>query len=334
MKDNRFVDDLSIEELERVLLIKRREARHARLRRMSHSDQAARRDPLELSPPSAEPPPMPTAHRQFQAAGATATYHSVEQEDQRQNLFVARLTHWLTAPVRINWRFISNRFLLLVEIAAVVGLIVVVLNTWQSQEEISEDVQELLVPPPTPTPTAVPTLNAVVLPSGHTPPDARGLSGPEPIPQHLRALAEAITPHPVPTRGPEHPTWITIPYAGVDHPVVQGDDWEALKQGVGHSPWSANPGEAGNCVLSAHNDIFGGVFARLPDMELGDEIFVRTGNGTFRYVVQATHIVEPTQVQLTEPTDHPVLTLVSSYPYLVDDKRIVVIAELDQGIEE
>ncbi len=265
MKDNRFVDDLSTEELERILLIKRREARLSRVRRMDGSGQMVGRDPLEPVPPSSTAAPMPTDHRRFQGTGATATYRSVLQEDQRQNSIASRLVRWLTAPAHINWRFIANKLLLLVEIAAVVGLILIVLTTRKSQEEISGDVQELLVLPPTPTATAVPEINAVLLPGGHTPPDARGLSQAEPIPQSLRALAQTIDPQPIPTRGPEHARWIVIPSIGVDHPIVLGDDWDALKQGVGHTPWSANPGTLGNTVLSAHNDIFGGVFGRLPE---------------------------------------------------------------------
>ena len=62
-------------------------------------------------------------------------------------------------------------------------------------------------------------------------------------------------------------------------------------------------------------------------MELGDEIIRSYRHPDYRYVVKATHIVEPTQVDLMDPTVKPTLTLISSYPYLVDDKRIVVIAE-------
>jgi sortase A len=230
--------------------------------------------------------------------------------------------------LRINWRFISNKILLLVEITAVIGLVLVVMNTWQTREEISEDAEALVIlPTQTPSPTPVPIVKAVLLPGGHTAPGARGFSQPVQIPEDLQALEKFITPQPVPTKGPEQPRRLVIPSIGVDHPIVAGDDWDALKQGVGHTTWSANPGEEGNCVLSAHNDIFGSIFQKLPDIELGDDVFVHTGIEVFNYVVQATHVVEPTQVELMNPTTAPRLTLISSYPYLVDDKRIIVIAE-------
>lgn len=327
MKDRRFVDELSIEELERILLIKRREARLARLRQMDRLEQVRGRDPLEPGPPSPELPPIPTAHRQFQGTGASATYHSVEIKASREGLLGLRLARWLSAPLQVHWRFIANRIFLLIEIMAVLGLIAIVLDTWQNREKINEDAQELFVPL-TPEPTTAPLIDAVVLPGGHTPPDARGISEPEAIPQYLQTLAQAITPQPIPTRGPEHATRIVIPSIGVDHPVVEGNSWEALKQGVGHTPSSANPGEVGNCILSAHNDIFGETFRHLPEMELGDEIFVHTSNEIYRYVVKATRVVEPIQVEVMHPTNQPVLTLISSYPYLIDDKRIVIISGL------
>jgi sortase A len=325
MKDRRNVDDLSVEELERVLLIKRREARLARVRQMDSADQVVGRDPLEPPPPPSVPPPLSTVHRQFQGIGASANYHSVEVGEGRWQSKGVRIIRWLEAPLHINWRFIFNSIMLLIEATAVIGLIFVIINTRQSQEKITDDVMEIVVPP---TPTAVPQVRAVVLPSGHTPPDARGFSQPESLPEQLREIALKITPQPIPTPGPEHATRIVIPSIGVDHPVVLGDDWESLKRGVGHTPWSANPGQAGNCVLSAYNDIYGGIFKRLSDMELGDEIFIYTSIQVYRYETKATHIVEPTQVEVMDPTDASVLTLVSSYPDFEDDKRIIVIADL------
>jgi sortase A len=38
--------------------------------------------------------------------------------------------------------------------------------------------------------------------------------------------------------------------------------------------------------------------------------------------------VQPTEVSVLAPTPQASLTLISCYPYLVDDKRIVVTADL------
>ncbi len=155
-----------------------------------------------------------------------------------------------------------------------------------------------------------------------------GRSEPEPIPAHLRGLVEQITPLPVPTPGPEQPQRIVIPSIGVDAPVVAGDDPESLKKGAGHHIGSANPGERGNVVISAHNDIYGEIFRRLPDLELGEVIEVHTETQVYRYVAQQQRIILPTEVSVMAPTSSPVLTLISCYPYRVNTHRVVVIAAL------
>jgi sortase A len=183
-----------------------------------------------------------------------------------------------------------------------------------------------------PTPTTVPSVAVDFVPSGHTPPTSPG--GPQPIeasvPEHLRALVDVPTPVSLPTvvPQPEQPVWISIPSINVEAPVVQGDDWDSLMLGVGHHIGSANPGERSNMVLSAHNDIFAEIFRDLPDMQLEDEIIVKTQNRTYHYVVKARRIIEPTQVEVMQPTRSGVVTLISCYPYLIDTHRIVVIGEL------
>jgi sortase A len=94
---------------------------------------------------------------------------------------------------------------------------------------------------------------------------------------------------------------------------------------------SPNPGQVGNIVLSAHNDVFGEIFRDLDQLNPGDEVVLFTNQRTFTYVVQDTKIVEPTQVEVMAPTNEPVVTLISCYPYLVDNKRIVVRAYLKEG---
>jgi sortase A len=119
-----------------------------------------------------------------------------------------------------------------------------------------------------------------------------------------------------------------IPAIDVDALVVEGDTWEQLKLGVGHHLRSANPGERGNMVLSAHNDIYGEIFRYLGNLELGDEVVIYAGEQPYRYAVKAKQIVEPTDVGVLASTTRPVATLITCYPYMVDTHRIVVVAEL------
>jgi sortase A len=185
---------------------------------------------------------------------------------------------------------------------------------------------------PTPTQEKNPAIAVAYLPGGHTPPTSPGGAQPieASIPGHLRPLVDVATPAPLPTvePQPEQPIRIVIPSIKVDAPVVLGDDWESLKLGVGHHIGSANPGERDNMVLSGHNDIFGEVFRDLTDVQMEDEIIVHTATRAYRYVVKAKRIIEPTQVEVMDPTRNPIVTLISCYPYLIDTQRIVVVGEL------
>lgn len=327
MKDRRSVDDLSIEELERVLLTKRREARLARLRQMGKSEQVIGRDPLDAplpEPGQIRSPTLPTEHLQFQGMGASASYHTSELGQRDQARLAARLLYWLAAPLRIKWGFVLNKILLLVEISAVIALVYTVAMFEQERRQINEESTEIFAPP---TPTPAPVID-VVVPGGHTPPNAPGGSQPDPIPEHLKHLVQEITPLPVPTPGPEQAKRIVIPAIGVDAPVVEGDDPEALKRGAGHHIGSADPGTKGNCIITAHNDIYGEIFRYLEDLEIGDEVFVHTTSQVYRYEVKVKQFIKPTQVEVMESTRDPVLTLITCYPYMIDTQRVVVVAEL------
>jgi len=222
---------------------------------------------------------------------------------------------------------VIDGFLLTVEILAVVGLIFVLFNGLDILQELNREVA-LALEQPTLTPT--PLIKAVVLPSGHTPPDSPGGSRPniEEIPEHLQPVVQSYGEIPIPTQGPQHAIRLQIPKINQDVPVVEGDGWEQLKKGVGHHINSANPGEAGNVVLSAHNDIHGEIFRDLDKLEVGDLVVLFSERQSYTYVVEDVLIVEPTQVEFLESTSASKTTLISCYPYLVDNKRIVVIANL------
>ena len=89
----------------------------------------------------------------------------------------------------------------------------------------------------------------------------------------------------IPTPGPAQAQSLFIPALWESAaPVVQGDGWEQLKKGVGQHVGSANPGQAGNVVLSAHNDIFGELFRDLDKLEPGDEVVIATATRDFTVV--------------------------------------------------
>ena len=220
-----------------------------------------------------------------------------------------------------------DAFLLLIEIAAIVGLVFVLFNGMNLLRELNQEVATALeLPTLTPTPLIV----AVVLPSGHTPPNSPGGAQPNEaeIPEHLRPQVQSLANIPIPTPGPEQANRIQIPAINVDAPIVQGDGWEQLKKGVGQHIGTAKPGDKGNVVLSAHNDIFGEIFRDLDRLRPGDQVILYTSQRSYTYLITSSKTVEPNEVSAMAPTNYPTVTLISCYPYLVDNQRIVVTARL------
>lgn len=321
MPDRRSVDELSIEELEEILAIRKHEAREARLKRLRAEGRV-----IDLPAEERIPPDRPAAPDRAARSPSSSYYHVHEIPDDSPPK--RRIHLKPSAKTLRTWR---DRLLLLVEVGAVAGLILLFINVERSRVESNQAAtvtQAAAVPTPEPTPL----ITAIVLPSGHRPPTAPGGAAPNPdeIPAHLRAYAQSITPQPLPTPGPGQPTRIQIPAIEVDAQIVPGDSWDQLKKGVGHHIDSANPGERGNLVLSAHNDVFGEIFRHLDQLEPGDEIIVYAGGQRYRYEVSGSRIIGPTQVDVMLPTNEPTVTLISCYPYLVDSQRIVVFGQLTQ----
>ena len=289
-------EDLSAEELRRLLVEKRRASRQDRLERYRRTGRVVLVAP-DLDGSSLE------------------NMRTGEFEEQEQE------TH--SAPANQRRKKILDGLLLFVELLAVVGLLLLLFNGVNMMRDLNNEVATALEQP---TLTPTPLIVAVVLPSGHTPPTSPEGAQPNEaeIPQHLQPLVQSLANIPLPTPGPEQANRIQIPAIGIDAPIVQGDGWEQLKKGVGQHIGSANPGENGNVVLSAHNDIFGEIFRDLDRLQAGDEITLYTNQRAYTYMVSESQVVEPTQVEFLENTSQPTLTLISCYPYLVDDQRIVI----------
>lgn len=241
-----------------------------------------------------------------------------------------------------RWGNVFNRSLLFVEIAAAIGFIWIVYSLVgslrQLNSEITQAQQDAIANAPViATPTLSPVIDLVLLPSGHQPPvEGQPIIYEEAgsIPSHLLPLVDAYVPPPIPTAAPEQPRQIQITKIAVNAPIFAGHEEEQLKKGVGHSIGTALVGDVGNMVLSAHNDIYGEIFRNLDQLESGDEIVVSSGRANYTYVVNNIEVVLPTAVEVMAPTDHASLTLISCYPYLIDNKRIIVKADLKETDED
>jgi sortase A len=128
---------------------------------------------------------------------------------------------------------------------------------------------------------------------------------------------------------------IRIPKIGLDKTVVEGVGVDDLKKGPGHYPQTPLPGQAGNASIAGHRTTYGAPFNRIDELDPGDEIFVQTVQGRFRYVVTDTEgdgngnfIVPPSQVDVLDDKDDNRLTLTACHPKYSAAKRIIVVAQL------
>ncbi|MCC6604864.1 MAG: class D sortase [Anaerolineae bacterium] len=328
MSNSQPPDNLSITELEQLLYRKKHAARRERLQRLKEEGRMV--EVVGRPAPASQPPALPRP----KAAPTGAMRHYLLELEEEATLSAARV-EVEADPKRSNGRTILNRLLFLVEVGAVVGLVMVLLNLWGTQRELNQELSQVQQSEAAaltlPTPTAAPLIDLVVLPTGHRYVEGRSPEQVESgdIPAHLLPALQAYQPPPLPTPGPEQARIIEIPTIGVNAPIVAGVyDWEQLKRGVGHHTGSALPGQEGNMVLAAHNDIYGEIFRDLDQLSPGDEFTVSTGARSYTYVVTKIEIVEPTDVAVMESTDYASATLISCYPYRINTQRIVVFADL------
>ena len=105
---------------------------------------------------------------------------------------------------------------------------------------------------------------------------------------------------------------LEIPRLGLSSVVIEGDDVAALLLGVGHLADTPLPWRGGNSVLAAHRDTF---FRPLAGIRRNDVIKFSAADAEFEYVVKETMIVEPTAVEVLDPTETATLTLITCYPF-------------------
>jgi sortase A len=118
-------------------------------------------------------------------------------------------------------------------------------------------------------------------------------------------------------------------------------EWDMVDDAAGHHLDSVYPGEAGNVVLSGHNNIGGAVFRDVcligePGVTfgLGDAmILVDEAGRTFTYQVNGWHRFAEANVSLRQrqenarymaPTEHAQLTLITCWPLVSNTHRVVV----------
>lgn len=367
MRDKRPVDELSIEELERILAIRKREERQKRLQQMRTrgrlvEDSVSAPEPMpriETRPV----PPLPAAAEKANGKAApppervtqpvpapTAKIDSARVEFEED--LADDLRPQAAPKTRVETKRAVNRVLLAVEVIAVMGLVFIGVNMAMAVGRLESETAEAqrlaneqrLAALPTIAPTAILQVRVedYVLPGGHVILDngAAQFNLDEfiaQVPAHLQTqvvdqvFPVDFRPPPVTSETAQH---IVIPKLGIDQAIFQGTDWETLKKGVGQVLNGADPGDVtGNVVLAAHNDIYGELFRYLDKLEPGDEFYVQTETQTYTYRVTGYKIVNPTDVYVMDDQGRSTITLISCYPYQVNNKRYVIFADrIDNGL--
>lgn len=105
---------------------------------------------------------------------------------------------------------------------------------------------------------------------------------------------------------------LTIPRLNLRATVREGDEEKTLGVALGHIPSTALPGETGNVGVAGHRDT---MFRALREIQKDDVVHFETLTGTYSYQVESTEVVDPKDVEVLAPGDHPELTLVTCYPF-------------------
>ena len=293
MPDKRNVDDLSLSELEALVEQRRRVER---ARQFNQNADGRRFRPVTV---------MPTE----EPASAKET------------------------PPAKKKKSFRDRLLFAVEILAVLGLLAIIVGSLTNLQTLNQEVAQAKAGTPNPTGNATGLTNPE-LPASSFPPsnslfELPGSSfAPQNAPPALGVQLRSVAALPVPTPGPRSPTRIVIPSINVDWPIVEGDSWDELKQGVGHRVGTVNPGERGNIVLSGHDDVYGEPFRDLDKIDIGADVWVHAGSTTFRYVIKTKRVVLPTDLSVLTASKDPIITLITCTPYRVDTHRLILIGQL------
>ena len=104
-----------------------------------------------------------------------------------------------------------------------------------------------------------------------------------------------------------------------------------MNRGVGLIEGTASLNEVGNVGIAGHRD---GFFRVLKDVKIGDRLILQTPQRLRRYQVTQTLIVDPDHVEVLDPTEDHVVTLVTCYPFYYvgpAPRRFIVKAQLKES---
>jgi sortase A len=103
-------------------------------------------------------------------------------------------------------------------------------------------------------------------------------------------------------------------------PILNGTGLGVLAQGVGHYVSTAQPGQIGNFAIAGHRVTRGQPFAKLLELDSGDEIIVETRDAIYTYVLD-----EPAKRLTVEDTETWVIDPVPGKPELKPTQALITL---------
>lgn len=125
---------------------------------------------------------------------------------------------------------------------------------------------------------------------------------------------------------------LVLPQIGINAEIIEGKNIYVIgkNQGVWHETSNVNPTVPGNMVIAGHRFLYtasnGGYFYNLPELKIGEKIYLRWNGGTYEYEIYNQRTVLPSQVDIRNPDPQVSykLTMYTCYPLGSTSKRFVL----------
>lgn len=151
-------------------------------------------------------------------------------------------------------------------------------------------------------------------------------------------LTKQSEPPPTPAIPPEQDNRLTVPKLNIDVPVVWDVQFDQivpkLADGAVHYGGTALPGQNGNVFITGHSSNFwwdkgkfNTIFATLDQLEEGDEIGLTYQGKRYKYIIEKEFVVDPSKIEVLNPTDHSIISLMTCTPVGTTINRLIVQAK-------
>ncbi|WP_214808874.1 class D sortase [Exiguobacterium sp. s102] len=132
--------------------------------------------------------------------------------------------------------------------------------------------------------------------------------------QKKTAEPEATDTEAVPVTFKEGETlgFLSIKSLDMELPLLEGVTDKTLAKGVGHHPDTAFPGQGDRIFIAGHNDT---TFSKISELEPGDEVELYLADGSYRYVMRSSEIVDDEDTRVLAATGTESLVISTCYPF-------------------